>query len=65
MGLAHRIIADQDRGHQEGTLAYEVQLRVPLKQASFAKTVPGKSTQVKRERLRHTKLKKNSSYGVP
>ena len=50
MALAHKIIAAQDREHQEGTLASEVQLKVPSRRASFERTVPAKSTQVKRER---------------
>lgn len=40
VAFAHKIITVQDREHQEGTLASEVQLKVPSRQASFERTVP-------------------------
>lgn len=46
MGLGHRIFAVQDLDHQEGTLAYEERLKVPLQLAAFEKTEPVKVANV-------------------
>lgn len=40
MELDHRIAVAQDPDHQEGTLAYEKQQKVPWQLAGFEKTEP-------------------------